>query len=78
MGWVRFKNPDRVGVVKTEDLLRYEVEFRSVRVALGATLLVVELATDSSTLGKIPIRRRNPPDTPQARHVRRYSAEHHP
>ncbi len=64
--------------MKTEDLLRYEAELRSVKVALGSVDLVLELAPPNITGSENPIPRRLPQDTPPFRHPRRCSAGHPP
>ena len=73
MGLDRFENPARVGDVKTEELLRYEAEFRSIRSVLRATVLVIELAPDFRTGRKPAIPQQSPLGIPPARLARRYS-----
>jgi hypothetical protein len=73
MGLDRLWYRARVGAVTTEDLLRYEAELRSVKIAFGAADLVVEWASDKITPAEVTIPRRHPPDNPQARPVRRCS-----
>ena len=64
--------------MKTEDLLRYEAELRSVKIAFGAVALVIEWAPDQLAPAKVLTPRRLPPDNPQARPARRCSGEHLP
>jgi hypothetical protein len=64
--------------MKTEDLLRYEAELRSVKAAFGAADLVIELAPNKITPTKILTPRRLPPDNPPERPPRRCSDERLP
>jgi hypothetical protein len=64
--------------MKTEDLLRYEAELRSVKVAFGAADLVLALALPGITRSEDPNPRRLPPDNPQGIRSRRCSGEHPP
>ncbi len=74
MGLDRLIKPAKVGAMKTEDLLRYEAELRSVKAAFGAADLVLELAPNIIDPAKILTPRQYPPDSPQAGHSRRCSA----
>ncbi len=64
--------------MKTEDLLRYEAELRSVKVAFGAADLVLELALPGITRLEDPNPRRRPLDNPPFRRPHRCSAERLP
>ncbi len=64
--------------MKTEDLLRYEAELRSVKVAFGAADLVLELALPGTTRLEDPNPRRLPRDNPPTDRPRRCSAGHPP
>lgn len=61
--------------MKTEDLLRYEAEFQSMRTAFRARVLVVKLAPDTGASEKDVILPPGPPDKPQACPARLYSDE---
>ena len=78
MGLERSHYLVRVQAMKTEDLLRYEAELRSVKVAFGAADLVLELALSGITHLEEPNPRRLPRDNPLSLHPRRCSAEHPP
>jgi hypothetical protein len=78
MGLDRPGYPARVGTVKTEDLLRYEAELRSVKIAFGTAALVIELAPNKIAPTKVLTPRRLPQDNPQARPARRCSDGHLP
>jgi len=64
--------------MKTEDLLRYEAELRSVKIAFGSADLVLELAPLRIPRSENPSPRRLPQDNPLSLHPRRCSAEHPP
>lgn len=78
MGLEQSQYPARVLVMKTEDLLRYEAELHSVKVAFGAADLVLELALPGITRLEDPSPRRLPRDNPPPLHPRRCSAERLP
>jgi hypothetical protein len=73
MGLDRLWSRARVGTVKTEDLLRYEAELRSVKIGFGTVDLVIDWASNKIAPAEVSIPRRLPPDNPQARPVRRCS-----
>ena len=62
--------------MKTEDLLRYEAELRSIKAAFGSADLVLELAP--ITRSENPNPRRLPRDNPPNHRPRRCLAEHPP
>ncbi len=64
--------------MKTEDLLRYEAELRSVKVAFGSADLVLELAPLRIPRSENPSPRRLPPDNPQVIRSHRCSGEYPP
>lgn len=64
--------------MKTEDLLRYEAELRSVKIAFGAADLVLELVLPGITRFEDPNPRRLPRDNPPTLRSHRCSAEHPP
>ncbi len=64
--------------MKTEDLLRYEAELRSVIIAFGTADLVIELAPNKIAPAKILTPRQLPPDNPRSRPERRCSDERLP
>ena len=71
MGLDRRQDPARVGAVKTEDLLRYEAELRSVKAAFGSADLAIELAPFKIAPAKPLTPRPLPPDSLQASPARR-------
>lgn len=78
MGLEPSQFPARVPAMKTEDLLRYEAELRSVKIAFGAADLVLELVLPGITRFEDPNPRRLPRDNPPSLHPRRCSAERLP
>jgi len=78
MGLERSHYPARVLDMKTEDLLRYEAELRSVKIAFGSADLVLELAPLRIPRSENPNPRRHLPDNSPFRHPRRCSAERLP
>ncbi len=78
MGLERSHYPARVLDMKTEDLLRYEAELRSVKDAFGTEDLALELAPFNVGHSEILNLRRLPRDNPPSLHPRRCSAELRP